>query len=212
MPQEVYEKIILSIEITDVNDNSPVFRSNEVRLEIPEALGVGEEFEVSELIAKDADIEDFATVSYSIVPPGTFDIAVKNGRTFLKVLKKLDRELAPRWSGSVIATDGGGREGSTQLVINIQDSNDNSPRFAQEVFSASVVENAPAGTFVYKVVADDLDNGLNGEIRYEIESVDPKSATGKFEIEQKSGIISTTGEIDRETMKTIGLTIFIYFL
>ncbi len=85
MPQEVYEKIILSIEITDVNDNSPVFRSNEVRLEIPEALGVGEEFEVSELIAKDADIEDFATVSYSIVPPGTFDIAVKNGRTFLKV-------------------------------------------------------------------------------------------------------------------------------
>ena len=85
MPQQVYEKIILSIEITDVNDNSPVFRSSEVRLEIPEALGVGEEFEVSELIAKDADIADFATVSYSIVPPGTFDIAVKNGRTFLKV-------------------------------------------------------------------------------------------------------------------------------
>merc|ERR1712176_515785 len=120
MPQEVYEKIILSIEITDVNDNSPVFRSDEVRLEIPEALGVGEEFEVSDLIAKDADIQDFATVSYSIVPPGTFDIAVKNGRTFLKVLKKLDRELAPRWSGSVIATDGGGQEGSTKLVINIQ--------------------------------------------------------------------------------------------
>ena len=85
MPQQVYEKIILSIEITDVNDNSPVFRSNEVRLEIPEALGVGEEFEVSELIAKDADIDEFATVSYSIVPPGTFDIEVKNGRTFLKV-------------------------------------------------------------------------------------------------------------------------------
>ena len=59
MPQEVYEKIILSIEISDVNDNSPVFRSDEVRLEIPEALGVGEEFEVSDLIAKDADIQDF---------------------------------------------------------------------------------------------------------------------------------------------------------
>jgi hypothetical protein len=115
-------------------------------------------------------------------------------------LKKLDRELAPIWSGSVIATDGGGREGSTQLVINIQDSNDNSPRFAQAAHSASVVENAPAGTFVYKVEARDLDNGLNGEIRYEIENESGK--TGMFEINQKSGVISTTEEIDRETMKT----------
>ena len=85
-------------------------------------------------------------------------------------MKKLDRELAPIWSGSVIATDGGGREGSTQLVINIQDSNDNSPKFAAAVHSASVVESAPAGTFVYKVEARDLDNGLNGEIRYEIKT------------------------------------------
>jgi hypothetical protein len=118
-----------------------------------------------------------------------------------QVLKKLDRELAPIWSGSVIATDGGGREGSTQLVINIQDSNDNSPRFAQAVHSASVVENAPAGTFVYKVEARDLDNGLNGEIRYEIEN-DESGKSGMFEIDQKSGVISTTEEIDRETMKT----------
>ena len=117
------------------------------------------------------------------------------------MLKKLDRELAPRWEGSVIATDGGGREGSTKLVINIQDSNDNSPQFDQDVFSASVVENAPAGTFVYKVSADDLDNGLNGEIRYEIESVDPKTAVGKFQMEPKTGVISTTGAIDRETTK-----------
>ena len=121
-----------------------------------------------------------------------------------QVLKALDRELAPIWSGSVIATDGGGREGSTQLVINIQDSNDNSPRFAQAVHSASVVENAPAGTFVYKVEARDLDNGLNGEIRYEIENGESVAAgkTGKFEIDQKTGVISTTEEIDRETMKT----------
>lgn len=94
MPQEVYEKIILSIEITDVNDNSPVFRSNLVSLEIPEALGVGEEFEVSDLIAKDADIGEFAAVSYSIVPPGTFDIQVQNGRPFLKVRFSIRKYLS----------------------------------------------------------------------------------------------------------------------
>ena len=119
-------------------------------------------------------------------------------------MKKLDRELAPIWSGSVIATDGGGREGSTQLVINIQDSNDNSPKFAAAVHSAFVVDNAPGGTFVYKVEARDLDNGLNGEIRYEIENDESVAAgkTGKFQIDQKSGVISTTEENDRETIKT----------
>ena len=96
MPQEVYEKIILSVEITDVNDNSPVFRSNLVSLEIPEALGIGEEFEVSDLIAKDADIGEFAAVSYSIVPPGTFDIQVQNGRPFLKVRFAIRKYLSNR--------------------------------------------------------------------------------------------------------------------
>lgn len=54
---------------------------------------------------------------------------------------------------------------STCLVeIEVKDLNDNSPTFAIESFAGRVPENAPTGTPVIRIYADDADTGLASEV------------------------------------------------
>lgn len=52
------------------------------------------------------------------------------------------------------------------VKVLISDDNDCNPKFEQDRYEFSVFENSPQGTSVAKVVATDLDEGLNALIRY----------------------------------------------
>ena len=84
------------------------------------------------------------------------------------------------------------------LKVIIIDENDNAPQFTGSKFQASVTEGQPAGTFIYQVEAKDLDLGENSEIKYSILKVKPISAGKMFSIDEISGSIKTTRQIDRE--------------
>ena len=51
-------------------------------------------------------------------------------------------------------------------ILNVQDENDNSPIFTQEVYEIVVAENLPPGTVIGSVVANDADIGSNGQVAY----------------------------------------------
>jgi len=55
--------------------------------------------------------------------------------------------------------------GSGIVRIVVLDVNDHSPEFARQDYKATVVENAPAGTWVIKPYATDKDEGFNAKIR-----------------------------------------------
>lgn len=55
--------------------------------------------------------------------------------------------------------------GTATVIVNVLDLNDNTPKFEQNYYSATVEENQPNGTFVVTVEASDNDNGKNGEIK-----------------------------------------------
>ncbi|KAI4819546.1 hypothetical protein KUCAC02_004791 [Chaenocephalus aceratus] len=74
------------------------------------------------------------------------------------------------------------------LVLDIADINDNSPVFARE-YNANILENQPVGTFVMKVKAEDIDDGSNANILYQL-SKDTKSEVSSF-----LTINSDTGEL-----------------
>lgn len=85
-----------------------------------------------------------------------------------------------------------------KVRVIIQDANDNTPTFYQSSYGVSVNESVPVGTTVLTVSAFDKDKGENGYITYSISSPQPLP----FIINQFSGIISTTKELDFESSES----------
>lgn len=72
--------------------------------------------------------------------------------------------------------------------------NDNSPEFDRQSYKTRVKENLPPGTVILNPKATDKDIDNNAKIRYSL--LGDKSE--KFEIDHKSGVISTNDTLDRE--------------
>lgn len=82
-----------------------------------------------------------------------------------------------------------------KVRISIEDANDNTPTFTQSSYEGFVNESVPVGTRVLTVSAMDRDKGENGYITYSISSLQ----SSPFKINQFSGVISTTKELDFES-------------
>lgn len=82
-----------------------------------------------------------------------------------------------------------------KVCIIIQDANDNTPSFSQSSYVVSVSESVVVGTSILTVSALDQDQGENGYITYSISSPQPLP----FIVNQFSGIVSTTQELDFES-------------
>ncbi|ETE62569.1 Cadherin-23, partial [Ophiophagus hannah] len=130
-------------------------------------------------------------------PPGV--VSVKPG-------KVIDREtfLNPILKFLVLATDIGKLNSTANLTVTILDDNDNRPIFHPAVLSVRILENSPAGFSVLQVIATDMDNGLNQQLSYRIES----GAQDKFLIHANTGVISVANiTIDREEKDHYRLTV-----
>lgn len=80
-----------------------------------------------------------------------------------------------------------------KVQVAIQDANDNTPTFRQSSYEILVNESVPVGTSVLAVSAQDGDKGENGYITYSISSLQPLLP---FKINQFSGVITTTEQLD----------------
>ena len=109
-------------------------------------------------------------------------ILPNSGILFLK--KQLDREQIFSMTFKVQVRDQGIPQLSdiTSVKINIVDVNDNKPTFSQSKYSFHVTENVPVDFVIGKVVASDGDHGRNGEVSYNI-----KTVNRNFRIDAPSG-------------------------
>ncbi|XP_032559257.1 protocadherin alpha-2-like [Chiroxiphia lanceolata] len=202
----------VELEVTDINDNAPIFPSARKNISIPESSLVGSRFPLEG--ASDADIGANAQVSYTLSPSEYFRIQEENtnSRTkylFLVLIKALDRETMPVHRLMLTASDGGrpSLTGTMELVISVLDVNDNPPQFNQSVYNVVLPEDALVGILVTRVNATDPDLGMYGEVIYEIDTVVPPSASDVFSIHTTSGEIRLTGALDFETVTTYDLNI-----
>lgn len=58
----------------------------------------------------------------------------------------------------------------SRIVVNVEDSNDQSPFFTRTAYDGVVMESALPGTPVVQVTALDRDAGRNGELVYTVEA------------------------------------------
>ncbi|XP_057205183.1 protocadherin gamma-A11-like isoform X18 [Triplophysa rosa] len=198
-PLELH-RFILNIQ--DINDNSPLFKQNVIKLEIRESADKGSRYLLDE--AHDADIGVNSVQSYILQNNNHFLLNVvtrENGRKYgeLVMNKELDREQQKEVTLILTAVDGGTppRSGTVVIHVTVLDANDNAPVFSQAVYKVSLPENSPVDTVVVTVSATDADEGQNGKVIYEFSRMSG-IATELFNIDQKSGEIKVKGPVDFE--------------
>lgn len=77
----------------------------------------------------------------------------------LKTLQPLDREEQDEYRFKMQAVDGGGRYCEADIHITVEDFNDNLPQFPSDTYTITVFENTEIGTYVAKLLANDIDTG-----------------------------------------------------
>ncbi|XP_061209961.1 protocadherin beta-15-like [Neopsephotus bourkii] len=202
----------VEVAVEDINDHAPVFPEERVILKIVERSDPGSRFPLEG--AQDLDVGSNSIQAYSIVPENKYfgvDLGSQvKGKKYVELVleKPLDREEQAEMDFSLIAIDGGSppRSGTTQIHIVILDVNDNAPSFSQELYVGQVLENAPEGSFILRVVASDRDAGVNGDISYQISQAGGQSHSA-FKIDSRSGEIKLTKPLDFETAKNHELSV-----
>ncbi|XP_039474184.1 protocadherin gamma-A12-like isoform X16 [Oreochromis aureus] len=187
----------VSVHIQDVNDNSPKFRENLIEMEISESTEKGSRFSIEQ--AHDADIGQNAVQRYELQKNDIFILAADSNKVELVLENKLDRERQKEMNLLLTALDGGSpqRSGTVVIHVTVVDANDNAPVFSQAVYKASLPENSPLDTPVIKVSATDADEGVNGDVTYDLGHISDDNMN-VFTIEHKTGEIRVTGVIDFE--------------
>ncbi|XP_068570883.1 protocadherin gamma-A4-like isoform X22 [Cebidichthys violaceus] len=200
-PMELFR---ITVEITDINDNSPSFKNDEKRFEISESAVIGSKFVLERAV--DADIGLNGLKNYTLKPTDNFVLNIQSHSDGIKKVemvlhKPLDREKEDHISLLLTAVDGGEPQmsGTVKIHVTVLDANDNAPVFMQSLYKAAIAENSPIGTTLLTVSASDADKGTNGEISYSV-STTMDSISDIFTINENGEVI-LVGEVDFEKAK-----------
>nr|XP_040030874.1 protocadherin gamma-A4-like isoform X14 [Gasterosteus aculeatus aculeatus] len=201
----------VTVEVIDVNDNSPSFPRDEIRLNIVESVVTGTRFSLESAYDPDVGINDIQ--KYILKPVDHFKLEVQSqpegGKSIEMVLQNpLDREKEETHTIVLIASDGGEphRSGTVRIHITVLDANDNAPVCSQPVYKAEIKENSPEGTEITTVSANDADEGVNSEITFSIAHV-TREVKQLFEVNGKTGEVKVAGKLDFEKSETYQLNV-----
>eukprot|EP00064_Thunnus_orientalis_P016936 superscaffoldBa00003473_g17009 len=196
----------IELGITDINDNAPHFRRDRVELDVSESATPGERFSLPNAVDPDVGLNTIKTYKLSVSEHFTIEIQTGSDGTQyvdLVLTKSLDREEKAVHNLILTAVDGGVpvRSGTANIIVRVQDTNDNPPRFDKQTYTINMTENSPIGATVMKLNATDLDEGLNSEIVYSFTLYTSEKTQDVFALNPNTGEITVKGTIDYEDMK-----------
>ncbi|XP_037531486.1 protocadherin alpha-3-like [Nematolebias whitei] len=192
----------LEINVLDINDNAPYFPEKLQTLNIAESTAPGGKFGF--IGALDVDVGRNSVRTYRLSPNEYFALETHKGggsvSAELVLQKSLDREKDAKIKLTLTAVDGGNppRSGTSQIVINVLDNNDNAPIFGSSLYKASISENLSIGSTVIVLTALDADEGVNSEIEYSLRSKGQDHVLDLFQIDSKTGAILIKNNVDYE--------------
>uniref|UniRef100_A0A3B3BCJ3 Si:ch73-379j16.2 n=1 Tax=Oryzias melastigma TaxID=30732 RepID=A0A3B3BCJ3_ORYME len=189
------------IQVSDVNDNKPVFNQNPFEFYLEENNQPGNS--VFSVKADDNDVSENAAITYHLSRSDsqkadvTSFLNINSETGEISALKSFDFESVKTFQFHVVATDSGSPPLSSNVTVNvfILDQNDNAPVILYPVSSngsAEGVEEIPrnvnAGHLVTKVRAYDADIGYNGWLLFSLQQVTDHSL---FALDRYTGQIRT---------------------
>ncbi|XP_075622989.1 protocadherin gamma-B5-like [Balearica regulorum gibbericeps] len=186
----------LCINVTDANDNPPVFAQDRYGASLREDAPRGST--VLNVSASDADAGTNARITYGFgkMPAKVlqkFAVEAESGTITLQ--EALDFEDTRGYTLLVEARDGGGLVAHCKVEVEVLDVNDNAPEITMLSVSSPVPEDAPAGTVVALVNVNDPDSGENGQVWCELWGEAPLSIVASSGGSYK---VVTSSALDRE--------------
>ncbi|XP_053501647.1 protocadherin beta-3-like [Ictalurus furcatus] len=202
---------LLTIKVSDVNDNPPRFLKNAYTTHVIENNSPG--VSIFTLSAHDADSNQNAHISYFLEETtvgGTsvssyISVNADSGEVF--AVRSFDYEQMKNVKICVRAQDGGSPTLSSNVTLDIvvQDQNDNAPQVLYpvqtggSVLAEIVPRSADVGYLVTKVVAVDVDSGQNAWLSYKLQKVTDRAL---FEVGAQNGEIRTVRQVtDKDPVK-----------
>ncbi|XP_044081892.1 protocadherin gamma-A1-like [Neovison vison] len=202
----------ISLQVTDINDNPPVFPQDSYSTFILENNPRGAS--LFSATAHDADSNENALVTYSLVEdtiqgvPLSSYVSINSDTGVLYALRSFDYEQLRDLQLRVVACDSGDPPLSSNVSLSlfILDQNDNTPEIlypALPTDDSTGVELAPRsaepGYLVTKVVAVDRDSGQNAWLSYRLLKA---SEPGLFAVGLHTGEVRTARALlDRDALK-----------
>ncbi|XP_068506766.1 protocadherin gamma-A11 isoform X19 [Syngnathus scovelli] len=203
--------VALSLHISDVNDNAPVFERTSYDAYIVENNTPG--LSVFTVKASDADWNQNARLSYILedssvngVPVSSY-VSVSAESGVIHAVRSFDYEQLKEFHFLVRAQDGGSPPLSSNASVRIliQDQNDNAPQVLYPVqttgslLAEMVPRSADVGYLVTKVVAVDVDSGQNAWLSYQVHKATDRAL---FEVGLHDGEIRTVRQVtDKDAVK-----------
>ncbi|NXP16278.1 PCDGH protein, partial [Scytalopus superciliaris] len=189
----------IRINVTDANDNPPVFSKSVYEARVAENLPAGSL--VLQVRATDADAGSNGRVSYSFGsgPKGVGEIFVVDSESGeVRTAGPLDFEERTKYSFELEAADGGGLTDHCDVQIDVTDENDNAPEITILSLSSPVPEDAPVGTVVALLNVNDPDSGEYGEVTCELSGEAPLSIVASSGGSYKRPELVLAKALDRE--------------
>ncbi|XP_034036998.1 protocadherin beta-16-like [Thalassophryne amazonica] len=210
--------VTLTLQISDVNDNAPVFEKSLYEAYIVENNTPG--LSIFTVKATDADWNQNARVSYILEDSSVNGVSVSSyvsvsaDSGVIHAVRSLDYEQIKDFQFRVKAQDGGSPPLSSNVTVKIvtQDQNDNTPQVLYpvqtggSVVAEMVPRSADVGYLVTKVVAVDVDSGQNAWLSYKLQKATDRAL---FEVGLQNGEIRTIRQVtDKDAVKQ-RLTVFV---
>ncbi|XP_043106946.1 protocadherin beta-16-like isoform X25 [Puntigrus tetrazona] len=203
--------VSLRVQITDVNDNAPVFEKSHYEASVLENNTPG--LSIFTVKASDSDWNQNARVSYILEDSSVNGVSVSSyvsvhpDSGLITAVRSFDYEQLKDFHFRVKAQDGGSPPLSSNVTVKIiiQDQNDNAPQVLYPVQTGSSVvaeivpRAADVGYLVTKVVAVDVDSGQNAWLSYKLQKAPDRAL---FEVGLQNGEIRTVRQVtDKDAVK-----------
>ncbi|KAK2849142.1 hypothetical protein Q5P01_008976 [Channa striata] len=209
---------VITVQVSDVNDNAPRFMEPVVNVYIKENSPTGSV--IYTINAFDSDLDSNAKLTYTLLNGSPKNILISsivniNSETGdIVSLQSFNHEELETFQFKVQATDSGVPPLSTNVTVNvfILDENDNSPAILApysehgSVNSENIPYSAEAGYFVAKIRAVDADSGYNALLSYHLS--EPKG-NNLFRIGTSTGEIRTKRRMSDNDLKTHPLVVLV---
>uniref|UniRef100_A0A8D0L9L7 Cadherin domain-containing protein n=1 Tax=Sphenodon punctatus TaxID=8508 RepID=A0A8D0L9L7_SPHPU len=193
------------INVTDANDNPPIFTQELYRVTLGENTPRGSS--VLQVKASDSDegINAMITYDFSNIEDSArqkFSLDSVNGIITLK--ETLDFEDKAQYKMVIESKDGGGLVTHCKVEIEVLDENDNAPEVTLTSMSNGILEDSAPGTVIALINVNDPDSGENGKVTCHLQDNLPFKIVSSSSNYYKLVTVST---LDRERTPQYNITV-----